>query len=184
MSDSPDGPSSGPRQHLVEVGVAAAMALLGVIAIIGSLRVGTGWGAEGPKSGFFPFWIGLIVVGTSLYNMVRAYTHGSRKLFASWMQIAQVLKVVLPLTIYVGVIPWIGIYLASALLIAGFMRWIGRYGWLLTLAISIGLPSSTTSRSRCGSSCPCPRGRSRTCSVSSRPSKKKGIEGDGRRLAI
>ena len=72
MSDSPDGPSSGPRQHLVEVGVAAFMALLGIIAIVGSLRVGTGWGAEGPKSGFFPFWIGLIVVATSLYNMVRA----------------------------------------------------------------------------------------------------------------
>jgi hypothetical protein len=141
MSDSPDDSSSaGPRQHLVEVGVAAFMALLGVITVIGSLQVGIGWGAEGPKSGFFPFWIGLIVSGTSLYNMVRAYTRGGRKLFASWMQITQVLKVVLPLTIYVGAIPWLGIYLASALLIAGFMRWIGRYGWLLTLAISIGLP--------------------------------------------
>ena len=141
MSSPPDNsPSAGPRQHLVEVGVAAAMILLGVIAVIGSLRVGTGWGAEGPKSGFFPFWIGLIVIGTSLYNLVRAYTHGSRKLFATWHQIAQVLKVVLPLTVYVGAVPWLGIYIASALLIAGFMRWIGRYGWLLTAAISIGLP--------------------------------------------
>jgi putative tricarboxylic transport membrane protein len=141
MSTPPENsPSAGPRQHLVEVGVAAAMMLLGAIAVIGSLRVGTGWGTEGPKSGFFPFWIGLIVIATSAYNLVRAYTHGSRKLFASWMQITQVLKVVLPLTIYVGVIPWLGIYLASALLIAGFMRWIGRYGWPLILAISIGLP--------------------------------------------
>jgi putative tricarboxylic transport membrane protein len=141
MSSPPDNSSSaGPRQHLVEVGVAAFMILLGVIAVIGSLRVGTGWGVEGPKSGFFPFWIGLIVIGTSIYNLVRAYTHGSRKVFASWHQIAQVLKVVLPLTIYVGAVPWLGIYVASALLIAGFMRWIGRYGWLLTAAISIGLP--------------------------------------------
>jgi len=98
MSDSPDGRSSGPRQHLVEVGVAAAMALLGVIAVMGSLQVGIGWGAEGPKSGFFPFWIGLIVVVTSLYNLVRAYTHGSRKLFANWHELTQVLKVVVPLT--------------------------------------------------------------------------------------
>jgi len=125
------------------MGVAAFMALLGGIAVIGSLRVGTGWGAEGPKSGFFPFWIGLIVIGASVLNLVRAYTHGSRKLFASWVQIAQVLKVVLPLTVYVGAIPWLGIYLASALLIGGFMRWIGRYGWPLILAISIGLPVIT-----------------------------------------
>jgi len=144
MSSSPnDSSSNGPRQHLVEVGVAAFMVLLGIITVIGSLQVGIGWGAEGPKSGFFPFWIGLIVIATSLYNLVRAYTHGSRKLFANWHELTQVLKVVLPLTIYVGAIPWIGIYIASALLIAGFMRWIGRYGWLLTLTISIALPVVT-----------------------------------------
>ena len=144
MSSPPDNSSSGgPRQHLVEVGVAAFMALLGIITVVGSLQAGIGWGAEGPKSGFFPFWIGLIVVASSLFNMVRAYTHGSRKLFANWHELAQVLKVVLPLTVYVGLIPWIGIYLASALLIAGFMRWIGRYGWLLTLTISIALPVIT-----------------------------------------
>lgn len=144
MSNSRDDSSAaGPRQHLVEVGVAAFMILLGAVTIIGSLQVGTGWGAEGPKSGFFPFWIGLIVIVTSAYNLARAYTHGSRGLFASWMQIVQVLKVVLPLTLYVGAIPWLGIYIASALLIAGFMRWIGRYGWLLSLAISVCLPVVT-----------------------------------------
>jgi hypothetical protein len=127
----------------VEVGVAAFMALLGVITVIGSLQVGIGWGAEGPKSGFFPFWIGLIVVVTSLYNLVRAYTHGSRKLFANWHELTQVLKVVLPLTIYVGVIPWIGIYIASALLIAGFMRWIGRYGWVPVILIGVLFPVLT-----------------------------------------
>ena len=143
MSDSPDDRSTGPRQHHVEVGVAAAMALLGVVTMVGSLQVGIGWGAEGPKSGFFPFWIGLIVVLTSLYNLVQAWRHASRGLFASWGQLGQVMKVVVPLTLYVAAIPWLGIYLASALLIGGFMRWIGRYGWLLTLAIAIGMPVLT-----------------------------------------
>ena len=31
----------------------------------------------------------------------------------------------------------------SALLIAGFMRWLGRYGWPLTLCISVALPILT-----------------------------------------
>ena len=74
MSNPPDDPdSAGPRQRHVEVGVAAFMVLLGAITIIGSLQVGIGWGAEGPKSGFFPFWIGLIIVATSVFNLVRAY---------------------------------------------------------------------------------------------------------------
>jgi len=143
MSDSPDDQSTGPRQHHVEVAVAAGMALLGVVTMAGSLQVGIGWGAEGPKSGFFPFWIGLIVVLTSLYNLARAWKHASRGLFASWSQLGQVMKVVVPLTIYVAAIPWLGIYIASALLIGGFMRWIGRYGWALTLAIAIGMPVLT-----------------------------------------
>ncbi len=141
MSDeSKDGPRNGPGQRHVEMGVAAAMALLGAITIFGSLKVGTGWGAEGPKSGFFPFWIGLIVVLTSVYNFGRVYMgRDSRKLFAEWGQIRQVLKVVWPLALYVAAIPWTGIYLASTLLVLGFMRYLGRYGWPLTLAISVGL---------------------------------------------
>jgi hypothetical protein len=144
MSQQPDGPArAGPRQRHVEIGVAAFMLLLGVIAIVGSLQVGIGWGAEGPKSGFFPFWIGLLIVVSSGYNLGRAYMAAGRKVFAEWSQIAQVAKVVAPMAVYVTVVPWLGIYLASALLIAGFMRWFGRYGWLLTLAIAIGLPVIT-----------------------------------------
>jgi putative tricarboxylic transport membrane protein len=38
------------------------------------------------------------------------------------------------------VIPYSGIYLASAILIAVFMTWFGRYRWALTAAVSIGVP--------------------------------------------
>jgi len=140
MSHLPDDPDlAGPRQRQVEMGVAAFMAVLGSVTIFGSLKVGIGWGAEGPQSGFFPFWIGLLVVATSGYNLMRAYAKPSRKLFAEWGQIAQVLKVVWPMAIYVAAVPWLGIYVASFLLTAGFMRWLGRYGWPLSLAVSLGL---------------------------------------------
>ncbi|MGH8432170.1 MAG: tripartite tricarboxylate transporter TctB family protein [Solimonas sp.] len=134
---------AGPRQRHVEMGVAAFMALLGAVTIIGSLRVGTGWGAEGPRSGFFPFWIGTLIIATSAYNFVRAALQADRRQFAQWSQIRQVLKVVAPMAVYVAAVPWLGLYLSSALLVAGFMRWLGRFGWPLTLAISIGLPVIT-----------------------------------------
>jgi putative tricarboxylic transport membrane protein len=140
MSNPPDDPdAAGPRQRHVELGVAAFMVILGAITIFGSLKVGIGWGAEGPKSGFFPFWIGLLIVGTSIFNFVWAYITPNRKLFAEWVQISQVLKIVWPMAIYVAAVPWLGIYVSSALLIIGFMRWLGRYGWPLTLGIGLGL---------------------------------------------
>ncbi len=142
MTDNSDeaGPPGGPRQRRVEMAVAGIVAALGIVTIVGSLKVGIGWGAEGPQSGFFPFWVGLILVLASVANFARAGLSTGGGLFAEWGQIRQVLKVVWPTALYVAAIPWLGIYVASALLIAGFMRWIGRYGWLLTLAISIGLP--------------------------------------------
>jgi putative tricarboxylic transport membrane protein len=43
----------------------------------------------------------------------------------------------------VFMIPWTGIYVASALLIGLFMKWFGRYGWPLVLLVSIGVPVAT-----------------------------------------
>ncbi len=141
MSNSPQASGSpGPRQRNVEMGVALFVLALGVITMIGSLQVGIGWGEEGPKSGFFPFWIGLIVVLASVVNFVRALAIAPGKLFAEWSQLAEVRKVIIPMAIYVSAVPWLGIYVASALLIAGFMRWLGRYGWLLSVFISVVLP--------------------------------------------
>jgi putative tricarboxylic transport membrane protein len=144
MSNPPQASGSpGPRQRSVEMGVALFVLALGVITVIGSLQVGIGWGEEGPKSGFFPFWIGLIVVLASVVNFVRAMAISPGKLFAEWSQLAEVRKVVIPMAIYVSAVPWLGIYLSSALLIAGFMRWLGRYSWPLTLCISVALPILT-----------------------------------------
>ena len=46
---------AGPSHKSVEVGVAALVVLFGALAIVGSISAGIGWGAEGPRAGFFPF---------------------------------------------------------------------------------------------------------------------------------
>jgi putative tricarboxylic transport membrane protein len=145
MTDESQGArSGGPAQRSVEIGVAAAVALFALIIIWGSLLAGIGWGAEGPKAGFFPFYVGLLILISSAINfaqIMRARSAGG--LFADWEQLRQVLSVLVPTTIYVALVPWIGIYVASVLLIAVFMKWLGRYGWSMVAAISIGVPLVT-----------------------------------------
>ena len=130
----------GPAQRGTELGVAAFMALLGAITVVGSLQVGIRWGAEGPGSGFFPFWLGVIIMIASAVNAWHARAIEERKLFAEWSQLKQVLLVVIPTAIYVFIIPYTGIYFASFALIALFMFWIGRYSIALTASVSIGTP--------------------------------------------
>ena len=126
----------GPAQRTVEGGVALATAVFGLIVIVGSLQVGVGWGPEGPKSGFFPFYLGLVIVGASAVNLLEVVVARSNKTFADWGQLRQVLAGMIPTAIYVAVIPWAGIYISSMLLIAVFMIWLGRYRPLYAVAVA------------------------------------------------
>jgi putative tricarboxylic transport membrane protein len=145
MSDNSHGlRGAGPTQRSVEIGVTLAMAVFSLIVIAGSLQVGIGWGAEGPKAGFVPFYVGLMILGSSIINFGAILAERSdKRLFADWGQLAKVMSMLVPTSIYVALIPWIGIYVASVLLIAVFMRWLGRYGWGLVAAISLGVPLVT-----------------------------------------
>ena len=139
-----NGGGAGPSHRSVEIGVALFMALLAAVGIAGSLKAGSGWGPEGPKAGFFPFYISLIVLiscAVNLWHALREFT--GREVFAEWGQIRQVLSVVIPTTVYVFAVPVLGMYVSSGLLIAVFMKWIGRYSWLMVLAIAIGVPILT-----------------------------------------
>lgn len=132
---------AGPSHRSVEAGVAVAAGVLGLITVLGSLRVGIGWGDEGPMAGFFPFYIGLIIIIASVVNFANLFVgnkdHG---VFASWDQLGKVVSVVIPTAIYVGIMPYIGIYVASALLIAAFMRWFGKYRWTMAAAVGVLVP--------------------------------------------
>ncbi len=135
---------TGPSHRHVELGVAASIALLALIGIYGSLKVGIGWAADGPGAGFFPFYISLIVLiscGINVYSAVAVPNTG--KLFAEWSQLRQVLSVLVPTAIYVALVPYIGMYVSSALLVGLFMRWFGHYNWLLVVGISVLVPILT-----------------------------------------
>ena len=145
MSENLEGTRGvGPAQRPVEMGVAVAIALFALIVIVGSVQVGIGWGAEGPKAGFFPFYVGLVILGSSIINFGAVMSERRNdQLFAEWGQLGKVMSMLVPTAIYVALVPWIGIYVASMLLIAVFMRWLGRYGWGMIAAIAVGVPVVT-----------------------------------------
>ena len=134
---------AGPSHRAVEIGTALAMVAFGALVIAGSLHAGIGWGAEGPKSGFFPFYLGVAIIAASIVNVVAAYGQDPRTIFAEWSQLVSVLSVVIPTTVYVFAVPWAGIYVSSLILIAVFMVWLGRYSIGMAAAVSIGVTVAT-----------------------------------------
>jgi putative tricarboxylic transport membrane protein len=135
--------AAGPTQKTMEVAMAIAIALFGLVVIAGSMKAGINWGAEGPRAGFFPFYIGIFIVASSGINLWHALHDGDGGLFAEWGQLRQVMSVVIPTGIYVGAMPFTGLYLASMIFIAWFMRWLGKYSWPMIAAVAIGMPVVT-----------------------------------------
>lgn len=141
MSEVSQDSGRGPFQRQIEIGVVIATALFGIVVIAGSLQVGINWGVEGPKAGFFPFYVGVVILISSGINLVRTFADTKPDwVFASWSQLRSVMSVLLPTAVYVAALPYLGIYLTSMILIGGFMKYLGRYSWLVTLAVSIGTP--------------------------------------------
>jgi Tripartite tricarboxylate transporter TctB family len=129
--------------RVMEVVVAAALLAFGALVAGASYRLGARWGDDGPQAGYFPFYIGAIIVISSLVTLItaiRGKTPRSGAAFVERGQLRQILAVLLPALVYVLAIQWFGIYLSSALYIAVFMVWLGHYAWwksaLLGVAVS------------------------------------------------
>jgi len=135
--ESPKVGSRGP-----ELGVALFLMALATLVIVDSLRVGTGWGDEGPRSGYFPFYIGLALLVSSGWVALKQLLGWRRDNpgFADRAQLGRVWAVLWPSIVYVAAITFLGIYVASTLLIAYFMLRHGKHGALLTASVAVGTP--------------------------------------------
>jgi putative tricarboxylic transport membrane protein len=117
---------------------ASLLMLVGGVVVFDAVRLGRGWGTDGPGSGFFPFWLGLLMMGTCATIMVHAWRRGGWGPFVTHAKLALVLKVLLPAIALVVFTQWLGLYVAAALYIATYMRWIGRHSWLATITCAVG----------------------------------------------
>jgi hypothetical protein len=104
------------------------------------VRLGARWAEDGPQAGYFPFYIGLLVCISAAVNLMMALVNrkDAAREFVELDKLKLVLAVLIPSAIYVAAISWIGIYLASAVFIAFFMRWLGKYPWWKVAAVSSG----------------------------------------------
>jgi hypothetical protein len=122
---------------------ASLLMVVGGIVLFDAVRLGFRWGTDGPQSGFFPFWLATILLLACLGIIVQAVRQGSEKTFVSREQLGLVLKVLWPATAMVLLIHFIGLYVASALYVAVYMRWVGRHAWGPTILISLSIPVVT-----------------------------------------
>ena len=123
-----------------EVAVAAFTFAIGAIVVFDSWRLGAKWAEDGPQTGYFPFYVGLIICIASAVNFALALVDATKKRrsFVEVGQLKLVLSVLIPSSVYVALVGWLGIYVPSILYIGFFMRWLGKYTWWKVVLVSVG----------------------------------------------
>ena len=129
-------PVAGTRA--VEIGVYLLLLALAFVLGYDNWRSGMGWEKDGPQSGYLPFYLCVILAGASLWGLGTALRQSSSPVFVTRDRLRRVLQVFVPTLLFCVAMQWLGLYAASFLLIAGFMRFVGRIAWwksIITAAV-------------------------------------------------
>lgn len=130
--EDPDAPAaespSVTSTRAVEVGVYLVLVALALLLGLDNWRTGMGWESDGPQAGYFPFYLSVILAGASLFGLATLFLNRSegRESFVTRDQLRRVMQVFVPTLLFVVFTQWLGLYVASFILIAGFMWKIGR----------------------------------------------------------
>jgi hypothetical protein len=134
----------GVGTRTAELALAGLFGTMAALAIGDSLRIGAGWSDDGPRSGYFPFWIGIVLLGAAIWQIVAALGIRRREAsFATREELARVASVLLPAAAQVALMPFLGLYVASALLITWFMTRIGDFRLVTAAATGIAVAMVT-----------------------------------------
>jgi hypothetical protein len=129
------------RNSTLDAIVAVCLVVIGVVQIIEARRLGAEWTSDGPGAGYFPFYIGLILLVSGAAILVQSLRarKADDSVFVDSIQLKRVLSVLVPSVIYAGAIMVLGIYVASAIFITLFMIVLGKYSVLKSVVIGVAV---------------------------------------------
>src|SRR5256712_6014849 len=129
--------------RVADLVTASVLLLVGGVVVFDAVGIGIGWGTDGPKSGFFPFWLGMLLIAACALILGQAARRVDAKPFVRREQPGPVLKVLWPAVALVVLTVSLGLYVSAALYTGFYMRWIGRHSWLAVLAVAVLFPLAT-----------------------------------------
>ena len=138
--DSATGPAQAAiTRRTAEIAAGITIGAFALLAIVSNYLLGAGWAEDGPQAGYFPFRMGIAIFIASIVVLVQAVRKNDRSAFVERGQLKLVAIVLVPLTLHIASIRFIGIYVASALFIGLFMLLVGKFSWWKSLIAGVGI---------------------------------------------
>ena len=123
------------------VDIAVYLMLIALAAVLGydNWQTGAAWEADGPQAGYFPFYLCVLLAAASLYGLADKLfvVRGPDEPFVNREQFRRVMQVLVPTFLFCLFMQWLGLYVASFILIAGFMWIVGRIALWKSLTTAV-----------------------------------------------
>src|SRR5260370_40026366 len=113
--------------HVVDITVSLLLMALALMLGYDNWRTGIAWDSTGPESGYFPFYLSVILAGASLYGLVAALLSSKEasETFVTRAQLRRVMAVCRPARLVCLAVQYLRVYVPSFLFIAPLLRLIG-----------------------------------------------------------
>ena len=129
-----------------ELTMAVFLAILSVYLMWKSAELPIGWiPGEGPGGGAFPFWLSAGMLLSTLAIMVRWFRRSSppsrsTQAYMDPRTLRVFFVVAGSLTLMIGAIHWVGVYIAVAVYLFFYTRFVGHHSWVAVGALALATP--------------------------------------------
>jgi len=134
------------QMRWMELLVATCFVGVSLLVITDSIRVGNAWGSDGPEPGYFPFYIGCLLLGGAAWVIVQTLLtwkqDDGKEVFAEKHEFNLMLLMLIPTAVFVAAIFVLGIYAASLIFVAAFMVRQGKYSYFKSITVGAGISAS------------------------------------------
>lgn len=124
----------GLTNKWVDVITLALLLLLGSFVSYQAYHLGPGYSAAGPQPGFWPFWLAVLYMLGGIVALVLTLLNPDEKpFFEATQEVIDLVSVGTPIFVSVLLIYWLGIFGTSAVYLAFFMWWYGKFAWYTSI---------------------------------------------------
>lgn len=95
-----------------EISTAIATAIVGATVCYGATEIGISWGPDGPQPGYFPFYVGALIILGSAITLLQAVRKGRAEVFLESHSASAVIGFFLPVVALTLITVFLGLYIA------------------------------------------------------------------------
>ena len=146
MHEETDNGPAVVSVRTMEIATALVIMAFAALVMMSNYELGASWGSDGPQPGYFPFYTGILMFVSSAAIVAGQLISRAGKAagiadvgFVDRSSLWRVIQILVPTAIYAVLIVYLGIYVASALFIALFMLWFGRYRVYVAVPLAIAI---------------------------------------------